>query len=163
MSIELNHIFKINENIAKALQASLQDQKISLDSALRGYFEEINNKLKLPAYLLKGKSPKTIEGLKKEYLEDNLVIVLGAGCSIDYGMPSWNTLLQTLLAKTFQGDQSENGKSLLFAEIFQNIFGGNSLVVARYLCNEYKDTDFGFEKAIKSQYSLEKWLKNRPC
>ena len=40
---------------------------------------------------------KKIEKLTDSYNKEQLVLILGAGVSINHGLPDWNTLLQKLL------------------------------------------------------------------
>ena len=87
--------------------------------------------------------------LRSAYQSEKLVLVLGAGVSLDYGLPSWNSLLQALLAKTFQEGSEKNEKALLFAEVFNRTFEPSPLIAARYLANQYKSKRLGFETAVK--------------
>jgi hypothetical protein len=104
----------------------------------------------------------TKDALRAAYLSNKLAIVLGAGVSIDYGLPSWNTLLQALLAQTFQVNGDSRDKSLLIAEVFNGTFEPSPLIAARYLSGHFSKL-LEFEKEIqkllyqhiKTEYSTD--------
>ncbi|WP_323957773.1 SIR2 family protein [Aeromonas caviae] len=89
------------------------------------------------------------------YRTQRLVMVLGAGTSVSYGLPDWNTLLQKLLLITIEPDDDKNNieKAGVLAKTFTNIFEPNSLISARYLNNYFKktkpDSKLAFETAIR--------------
>ena len=72
---------------------------------------------------------KSIVELKKHYQNESLVPVLGAGVSLDYGLPTWDQLLQRLIAKTLENSNDDNSISSLF----NLVFGPSALISARYL------------------------------
>ena len=123
------------------------------------YFEKLREELKksLPARFpsLKTQMAKLISS----YDEETLVLVLGAGVSVPYKLPNWDTLLQKLLLSSFQKEtDSDTDKSLVLAKLFTKIFSPNPLIAARYLRNHYKENTekdpLAFEKAIrKALYS----------
>jgi hypothetical protein len=74
-------------------------------SSLSEKFEEF-------LFLFRGaeKSQKQkLEAVTKWYRDQRLVMVLGAGSSVSYGLPNWDTLLQKLLLITIKSDD-ENKK-----------------------------------------------------
>jgi len=136
---------RINDSIAEYLKS--QNEEIT--KSLKYSIEEFTKGFELKGITTELTKKSVLSQLTRAYNSGRLTIVLGAGVSVDYGLPSWNTLLQTLLARTFKRDKSENGRSLLFAEVFNNIFGPNALVAARYLSNEYKEGKLEFEKEVR--------------
>ena len=92
------------------------------------------------------------------YRTERLVIVLGAGASSAYGLPTWNVLLQKLLLLTIKDGATSDTpatptQSTLLARAFTTVFNPNPLVAARYLSNHFhakaKDKAFAFETAIR--------------
>ncbi len=83
---------------------------------------------------------KQIEELIKGYENEQLVLVLGAGVSIEYGLPSWDSLLQNLLLSSFKAETKvDSVKSMVLSKLFTKLFSPNPLIAARYLRNYYKD------------------------
>lgn len=95
----------------------------------------------------------------KWYRSEKMVVVLGAGASVAYGLPDWNTLLQKLLLISLQSEgDSDEGNTSILARTFSSVFEPNSLVAARYLHNHFKTSQpnatLAFENAIRdSLYS----------
>lgn len=88
------------------------------------------------------KKPNYINEVREKYIKGELVLVLGAGVSISCGLPDWDKLLQLLLAKTFEKDQSSADT---LANIFDSVFNLNNLIVGRFLDGYYKGKDFQSE------------------
>lgn len=76
-----------------------------------------------------------LDEIKDQYLNEQLVLVLGAGVSISCGAPNWNKLLQILHAKTFEENDILSSS---YASIFEYIFRPNNLITARYISNYLK-------------------------
>lgn len=96
-----------------------------------------------------------VERIKKQHQAGNLTLVLGAGISSDYKLPSWNELLKRLLVRSL--DNTPSKKSDAVASLFNDVFGPNSLIAARYLklslSNESKE-DFNSQirDALYAEY-----------
>lgn len=98
-----------------------------------------------------------LEAVTNWYRDQRLVMVLGAGSSVSYGLPNWDTLLQKLLLITIKSDDKENKKNGekagVLARTFNSIFEPNSLISARYLHNYFKKknpkSNLAFENAIR--------------
>lgn len=89
-----------------------------------------------------------IQPLGEGFKQNRLVLVLGAGVSMEQGLPSWNILLQKLLIDTFNVE--EEG-SLLLANLFVKLFDPSLLISARYLRQNLPESKnkLGFEKAVR--------------
>lgn len=95
---------------------------------------------------------KQISDLIEAYKSEKLVLVLGAGVSIDHGLPSWNTLSQKLLINTFASETNDSKqKSIVLAKLFTKIFSPSPLISARYLKKFYQDNSktTSFEQAVR--------------
>lgn len=115
------------------------------------YLKELNSKIKeqvsanLPVSI-------SIKGLTESYKNNNLVLVLGAGVSVEYGLPDWNVLLQKLLLTAFENETNETKeKSLVLAKLFTKAFQLSPLIAARFLNNYYSNTSESveFENAVR--------------
>ncbi len=89
-----------------------------------------------------------IEKLNSAYLNENLVLVLGAGASINYGLPNWNELLQRLMVTTIEEEQNV---SIILSKLFSSLFNPNPLIAARYLQKYYEDRNISFEEAVQKE------------
>jgi hypothetical protein len=90
--------------------------------------------------------------IDKAFEDEQLTIVLGAGSSIDYGLPGWETLLQKLLLDSFPQSKGDvPGKSAVLAKLFTKVFSPNPLIAARYLRQHFKASKLknAFERAVR--------------
>lgn len=89
---------------------------------------------------------ETIHRLSTYYKSENLVLVLGAGVSLGFGLPNWNTLLQKLIITTIE---KEKKISTVLAKLFTSIFSPSPLIAGRYLQKYYDDKSLSFEEAVR--------------
>jgi len=142
----------------------------TIKEIFRGFSEApLTNNLKhYLSYLAKTEQTddQKIDSISGWYKAERLVLVLGAGSSVAYGLPDWNTLLQKLLLITIKSentDDLEKGdidqkaqddhRASILARTFSNVFEPNSLVTARYLNRYFKkkhpNSKLAFENAIR--------------
>lgn len=115
---------------------------------LKKYEEFLSKSLSIKPTSLR----KQLTEIDSAFEDEQLVVVLGAGVSVEYGLPSWETLLQKLLIGSFSADKDEGlGKSTVLAKLFTKAFSPNPLIAARYLRHHYKDQNSknAFEKAVR--------------
>lgn len=90
---------------------------------------------------------EVVSKINKKYKEENLVLVLGAGVSMSFGLPDWNTLLQNLMIDTI----GETRKvSTVLSKIFTDIFKPSPLIAGRYIQEKYNNNKNSFEEAVRS-------------
>lgn len=90
--------------------------------------------------------PEIIRKLSTYFHENKLVLVLGAGVSMGFGLPSWDTLLQKLMINTIEKEQRV---STVLSKLFSNIFSPSPLIAGRYLQRNYEDRKRSFEEAVR--------------
>lgn len=120
---------------------------------LNNYIRKIND---VDFYNLSNLLPKSsnstedtaIKHLKEAYIDNNLVLVLGAGVSFNFKIPTWDNLLQRLLIKTIE---KESDTALLISKLFSKVFNPSPLVAGRYLQSYYDDED----KKDKNRFERE--------
>ena len=81
-------------------------------------------------------SKTAVKNIIDSYKEENLVLVLGAGVSIEFGVPSWNYLLQNLMVHTINENDESNS---FLSKLFNEIFNPNPLIAGRYLQDYFED------------------------
>lgn len=86
------------------------------------------------------------KNINEAYQKDNLVLALGAGISIEFGIPSWNLLLQSLMVHSIE---KENNVSTVLAKLFNDIFRPNPLIAGRYLQEYFEKNDSSFELMVR--------------
>ncbi|MBM7624449.1 SIR2 family protein [Sporohalobacter salinus] len=121
---------------------------------VRNKLEELDSNIERDLNLLKSNevyNKNKIDNLVESYVKDNLVLVLGAGVSKDYGIPNWDVLLQKLLLQTFRIETDESKKgALVLAKIFAKAFPLSQVIAARYVDNYYNDKDgIDFKEAVR--------------
>lgn len=78
--------------------------------------------------------------------KEKMVFVLGAGVSMGFGLPNWDTLLQKLMITTIEKEQNV---STVLSKIFTNIFSPSPLIAGRYLQKFYEENKLSFEDAVR--------------
>lgn len=89
---------------------------------------------------------QNIRNLNEAYHKEQLVLALGAGVSIEFGVPSWNLLLQSLMVQSIE---KENDVSTVLAKLFNDIFLPNPLIAGRYLQEYFEQNDSSFESMVR--------------
>jgi len=87
-----------------------------------------------------------IKELKQCYKKEKLALVLGAGVSMTFGLPSWEVLLQKLMVTTLQKDKSA---SSILSKLFAKIFNPSPLIAGRYLQKYFETNNQSFEEAVR--------------
>lgn len=84
--------------------------------------------------------------LKQCFKKEKLVLVLGAGVSMSFGLPSWEVLLQKLMVETLQKDKSA---SSVLSKLFAKIFNPSPLIAGRYLQKYFEVNNQSFEEEVR--------------
>lgn len=149
MSIDPEHI--------KIVQKALENTKFNYnETLLKGLRESVENIGKINFQHLTKNLPTTrkstsktaVKNLKIAFEDGNLNLVLGAGISAKYGLPTWDSLLQRLLLKTIE---HEADKATVLSKFFTKIFNPSPLIAGRYLQESLVDdkTKNKFEKEVR--------------
>ena len=88
----------------------------------------------------------TITDITKCFKNGRLVFVLGAGVSMDFGLPNWETLLQKLMVETIE---KQRDASNVLAKLFSKIFEPSPLIAGRYLQSYFSKNEESFENAVR--------------
>lgn len=95
-------------------------------------------------------TPETaIKHIREAYHKERLNFVLGAGISLNYGIPAWEALLQRLLMRTIE---QKPDNAVVLSKLFSKIFNPSPLIAGRYLQECYKDEEKSknkFEKEVR--------------
>lgn len=89
---------------------------------------------------------QSLKNIQDAYKDENLVFVLGAGISYEFGVPSWNLLLQNLMVHTIK---KENNVSHILSRLFNEIFSPNPLIAGRYLQEYFEKNNSSFENTVR--------------
>lgn len=87
-----------------------------------------------------------INEIRQKFRHEKLVFVLGAGVSMSYGLPGWDTLLQKLMVTTLE---KEKKASSVLSKLFSKIFNPSPLIAGRYLQKHFKNNNNSFEEAVR--------------
>lgn len=74
---------------------------------------------------------RNIEPLRQAFRAGRLTLVCGAGISMEAGLPGWDTLLNRLLLKLFERNDSPLSAEL--ADAYQRQFAASPIILARHL------------------------------
>ncbi len=150
MSSEIN----IFENYQKLFENFKINYSTEYLNSIRKSFENIGNidydiLIKNLPSTRKSTTKTAVKNLKTAHSEGNLNLVLGAGISSKYGIPTWNNLLQRLLLKTIE---QEPEKATVLSKFFTKIFNPSPLIAGRYLQESLvdKETKHKFEKEVRN-------------
>lgn len=99
------------------------------------------------------KTNKYLQSVRKSFEDERLVLVLGAGLSVNQGVPSWKNLLRYLLIASIEDSVEKEHDSDLLGQLFTRLFGLSPLAAGRYLQSYYAgrepDQPFAFEEALR--------------
>jgi hypothetical protein len=136
---------------------------LNIESIIKAFSEKIDpDYVKILYSDLQKTISKKLPSLKTSLKEliaafesESLTLILGAGVSVEYGLPNWETLLQKLLLTSFQGETSSNNdKPFVLAKLFTKLFSPNPLIAARYLRQHYgtelRESENDFESAVRT-------------
>ena len=124
---------------------------VSLDT-IRKALQLINNAKKKSDFINNLPDSKTLsrgeitKKLISYYEKEKLVFVLGAGVSMGFGLPNWDTLLQKLMITTIEKEQNV---STVLSKLFTSVFSPSPLIAGRYLQKFYEDKQLSFEEAVR--------------
>ncbi|HCZ8663127.1 TPA: SIR2 family protein [Citrobacter braakii] len=141
----------ISEAMAIATGAASSSSSIISEFINSNFFEGLtSNTIRKLEVKIKGitqpAAATILKNLKNNFKEENLVLVLGAGISLDNKIPTWNELLKRLLARALE-DSNENQK--MVSALFNEVFGPNALIAARYLKLHFDGVNTPLEKEIQ--------------
>jgi hypothetical protein len=120
---------------------------------------DINAALELPEIQYPALTQEqAISKVSKHYKNNKLVLILGAGVSIDQGIPSWKTLLQRLITTTLQNENDDEDKNKVLSQLFDQVFGPNPLIAARYLSVYFDDLEKKKRKKLLFEEAIRKAL-----
>lgn len=139
----ITRILDVSENTRKIMEAMTNySTLVDLQKTLKQTKE-----ISLASEYVVNKKDRSVDikDVNKDFKEGKLVLVLGAGVSMTYGLPNWQLLLQKLMVTTL--NKKEN--SSLIAELFSFIFSPNPLIAGRYLQKYYDENEILFEEEVR--------------
>ncbi|WP_333577329.1 SIR2 family protein [Sphingobacterium sp.] len=139
---KLLNSFKINDFYNDSFIEYYDKNNIKFNNSLKDINERIIKHI--------GKKKLNNEDLMKEiksiYKNEKLVLVLGAGVSMGYGLPGWDVLLQKLMVNTIE---EESEVSTILSKLFSKIFNPSPLIAGRYLQEYFEENDLKFENEVR--------------
>jgi hypothetical protein len=122
--------------------------KINIDFSDDPNFSKTLRELRESLTSFKKSDPTDIiKEVKTVYKKGKLVLVLGAGVSMSFGLPSWDALLQKLMVTTLEKDK--NASSVL-SKLFSKLFNPSPLIAGRYLQKYFDNNQISFEESVRS-------------
>lgn len=118
-------------------------EKIFREIATNLDINEIQEKLPKSSTISK---QQALRNIGDAYQKEKLVFVLGAGISIEFGLPSWNGLLQNLMVHTIE---KEHKVSSVLSKLFNEVFSPNPLIAGRYLQGYFEKNNTSFESMVR--------------
>jgi hypothetical protein len=118
-------------------------------------FEDIitylNNSSSYTSLKVRNTKKEQISNLNTAFKNEELVLVLGAGVSVPYNLPSWGNLLQKLLFETFNNESTNTAAPIVLSKLFPELFPNSPLISARFLEEYFKKKENGktFEEMVK--------------
>lgn len=92
------------------------------------------------------KKVEYIKQLKEKFSKDEIVLFLGAGVSMDAGLPGWNELLSELrfimVERNISGMKSESKEKIEIAKALSNLQESTPLISAQYIKTALGAEDF---------------------
>lgn len=108
--------------------------------------KDINKKIITNTGRKRPNNDDLIEEVKRNYKIEKLVLVLGAGTSIDYNLPGWDILLQKLMVNTIE---KESDVSTILSKLFSKAFNPSPLIAGRYLQSHFENNNVKFEEEVR--------------
>ncbi len=137
-----------SEILKKIIETDLRNDNINLEISNKTKFnkdlKDLNKKILNNTQ--KEDLEKLIEEIKNHYSNERLVLVLGAGVSMGYGLPSWDILLQKLMVNTIEKD---NDVSNILSKLFSKLFNPSPLIAGRHLQNYFEKNEKKFEVEVR--------------
>lgn len=106
----------------------------------------VEKSLPMQGRAVKEKHIDAVGPIAKSLQSGKLVLVLGAGVSMGFGLPDWPTLLQKLMITTLE---EEPDVSSVLSNLFSAVFAPSAVMAGRYLQKFYEDKEESFEEAVR--------------
>ena len=129
-----------NEAISEKLKKSFSESQGTYSEALKEFRKLLGHNF------IKIDRADIIKELKQSHKKEKLVLVLGAGVSMSFGLPSWEVLLQKLMMTTLE---KEKNASSILSKLFAKIFNPSPLIAGRYLQKYFEKNASSFEEEVR--------------
>lgn len=137
-----------SELLKKIIQTDLRTDiefEINNKSKFNKDLKDLNRKILSTTH--KEDLNKLINEIKTHYHNERLVLVLGAGVSMGYGLPSWDILLQKLMVNTIEKDSDVSN---ILSKLFSKLFNPSPLIAGRHLQNYFEKNEKRFEEEVRN-------------